>query len=406
MIGQMEGAGKLRKASPFAVAAVAVVLVFFVSYLALAGNGGQHMDLEGEWYLTEYAEGYYDDGEIVYDEYVKEDLKEFSVTFEEIGDGIYSMHQDDEEYVCVVNNGTMMTSGIDYYTSTSVLTEENGVITMAMILSDEVGVAIMKLERLDTGKGAQADLRSAPGEGNPSGLNEGDVFEAFIANQYTDEGIIDHLSENRALTVNRVESDIIFYNSHGDDISLDYAAVRISSNDWMAIADFGYGIVLIDMVHIEDGVIYTASYDNTGGDIELWQVCYGDASKAVKAPAKLSGKHYDGTFSAYGEMFGEILRTFEGELSISIDLIDPDTNVMEVTLYAPEGDSYMGAMIFPDASGYRFYMESVYENDGDMYWGYYIGTLSKDLKKITLLGTADNGSYSCMIFRNVLELAD
>lgn len=406
MTGHIEGAGKLRKASPFVVAVAAVVLVLFASFIVYNGNGGQQeMDLDGDWHLTAYAEGYYEEGNIVYEEYGPKDLPDMVATFETIGDGIYSMHLDDKEYICVANDNTMMTGGIEEFTSTSVLTKIGEAIVISSFLSDEAGVASMILERQDSEDRLQAESRDVLAE-ESYGLKEGGVYEAFIANQYTTDGIVDHLSENRSLTINRVEPGILFYNSHGDQTDLDFVAVRISLNDWMAISNYDYGTLLIDMVHIEDGVVYTASYDNTNGDIELWQVCYGDESKAVKVPSTLSGKRYEGTFNAYVEEDGEVLRSMDGEVAISFDLVDSSTNVTEVTLYTLEGDSYMGAMMFPNGSGYSFYMESVYDNSGETFWGYYIGTISKDLKKITLLGTADNADGTYMIFKNIFKLAE
>ena len=405
MTGHIDGAGKLRKASPLVVAVAAVVLVLFASFIVYNGNGGQQeMDLDGDWHLIAYAEGYYEEGNIVYEEYGPKDLPDKVATFETIGDGIYSMHLDDKEYICVANNNIMMTGGIDEFTSTSVLAKIGEMIVISSFLSDEAGVASMILERQDSEDRLQAELREVAEKSY--GLNEGGVYDAFIANQYTKDGVVDHLSENRSLTIYRIEPGIMFYNCSGDQTDLDFVAVRISLNDWMAISYYDLGTWLIDMVHIEDGVIYTASYDNTNGDIELWQVCYGDESKAVKVPSTLSGKRYEGTFNAYVEEDGEVLRSMDGELSIIFDLVDSSTNVMEVTLYTLEGDSYMGAMMFPNGSGYSFYMESVYDNSGETFWGYYIGTISKDLKKITLVGTADNADGTYMIFKNTFKLAE
>lgn len=62
-----------------------------------------------------------------------------------------------------------------------------------------------------------------------------------------------------------------------------------------------------------------------------------------------------------------------------------------VVLSTSQGDSHMGAMIFPYGSGYRFFMESVFDNNGETFWGYYVGTISKDHKRMTIIGSADNG---------------
>ena len=158
------------------------------------------------------------------------------------------------------------------------------------------------------------------------------------------------------------------------------------------------------MVHIEDGVIYTASYDAFSDGLELWQVCYGDATKAVKAPKDLLGKCYEGTYNAYVEKSGKVERSFEDKLSIEINMVDHDTNVMEIVLSTSQGDSHMGAIIFPYGSGYRFFMESVFDNNGETFWGYYVGTISKDHKRMTIIGSADNGMSTSMIFKNDLRL--
>ena len=233
MTGHIDGASKLRKASPFVVAVAAVVLVLFASFIVYNG-GQQEMDLDGDWHLIAYAEGYYEEGNIVYEEYGPKDLPDMVATFETIGDGIYSMHLDDKEYICVANNSTMMSGGIDEFTSTSVLTKIGDAIVVSSFLSDETGVASTILERQDSKGRLQAESRGVLAE-ESYGLNEGGVYEAFIANQYTKDGIVDHLSENRSLTINRVEPGILFYNSHGDQTDLDFVAVRISLNDWMAI---------------------------------------------------------------------------------------------------------------------------------------------------------------------------
>ncbi|WII08363.1 hypothetical protein PED39_03940 [Methanomassiliicoccales archaeon LGM-RCC1] len=405
MTEQIDNAGKLRKISPFAVTVAAVVLVLFASFIVYDG-GQKEMDLDGNWHLASYAEGYYDDdGSTVYETYDPKYLWDEVATFEEIGDGIYSMHLDGSEYICVANGNTMMTGGIWDFTNTSILTKIEDTIIVSSFLDGYIGVARMIFERQDPGDRLVAGSREASW-GDSYEFQEGDVYEAFIANQYTEDGIIDHLSENRYLTINGVKPGIMFYNSHGDQTDLDFVAVKVSPNDWMAISDYDSDTCLIDMVHIEDGVIYTASYDNTNGDIELWQVCYGDESKVVKAPSTLWGKRYEGTFNAYVEENGVVLRSMEDEVAITFDLVDSNTNVIEVTLFAPEGDSYFGAMLFPNESGYSFYMESVYDNNGETFWGYYFGTISKDLKKITIVGTADNAAGTYMIFNNVFKLAE
>ncbi len=67
MTEQIDNAGKLRKISPFAVTVAAVVLVLFASFIVYDG-GQKEMDLDGDWHLASYAEGYYDDdGSTVYE---------------------------------------------------------------------------------------------------------------------------------------------------------------------------------------------------------------------------------------------------------------------------------------------------------------------------------------------------
>lgn len=407
-----EGIGTALKASPYVVAAVAVVLVLIASYFVYneGGNEPPQRDIEGDWTLTSYIVGYYDtDGEPVYEE-VNDvtGYPETIVSVTEMEEGSYKLVTDGLEYVCVANNDALLTTNMWGHMVRNVLTERDGILTMSSFDMEVLGVVIMNFERPDQidGKSHDVTLLAPPeGQNHPPMPVAGEVYDAFLARQYTDSGLVDHLSENYTLTVTRAEPEILFYNSHSDTIDLDFISFKVSQNDWLSICDFDGNTTLIDMMHYENGVFYTTSYDNTSGSNELWQVCYGDQSKAVRTDLDVAGNVYSGHSTIYIQQEGQVIDQFESEVMIEIGGIDHSTNIMEMTLTSG-GITNMGSTVFKVGPDYRFYVESVFEYNGDTFWGYYMGTMSGDCKRIILIGIADSSVGTTMVFKNVLELSD
>lgn len=403
--------GAALKASPFAVAAVAVLLVLIASYFVYNDSGDEppKMDIEGDWVMSSYIVGYYSDGEPVYEEVNDlEGYPETIVTVTEMEDGTYKLVTDGLEYACVANNDILLTTGLWDHTVRNVLIERNGVLTISSFDMDVLGVVITNFERPDQ-KDSQPSGGPAP---IPPGKQDipfkpvaGEVYEAFIANQYTGHGLVDHLSDNYSLTIVRAEPEILFYNSHSDSIDLDFVSFKVSQNDWISICDFNGTITLIDMMHCENGVFYTMSYDNVSGSKELWQVCYGDPSKAVRTDLDIVGCVYEGYSTVCVQKDGQIVEQFDSDVAIEINGIDYSTNTMEMTLIAG-GITNMGSMVFKVGPEYRFYVESLFVYEGDTFWGYYVGTLSEDCKRLLLIGEADSNYGTTMVFTNVLELTE
>lgn len=396
------GVDKAKKASPYAIAVVAVVLVLFFSYLNYNGNGEPpETDMEGEWILTELHIGYMVDGEpqyMVFEQGAREGLMA-SVT--KTDEGRYLLQMDGLEYACVYLADTMLTSGIWEGAARSVITENDGVLTLTTVEETVAAVNVMKFERLQDA-GNKSPRTGAPNESGEA-PQEGDVYKAFIAGKYTLSGYEGRLSDNYELEILRVEPDIMFYNSHSDYKDLDYTAYRVGPNDWIGVCAYADYTILFDLVHYENGVFYSSSYDNVDGDVELWQVYYGDEQKALHFDLDINGNTYKGTSTVYKQLDGKIIGSSEGEVLLVVDGIDHKSNIMTLTL-SYGGIVDLAAMVVKGGSEYRFYAESVFNDDDETYWGYYIGTFSSDFRTLKLVGVAESEYGSEMIYYNELEL--
>lgn len=359
-------------------------------------------EIEGDWDVVSVTRGSYFDGEIFY---ADADLLIPTATFTEIDDGFYELELGDDKVICAKNKDIALSSSLESYGYTAFISGVGDNLTVSYLSED--GATVIKLER-DT----DSTMPLIPDDDDfiPPSLDNvpavGTVWDAVRFTQYTNEGPIDHLDENQYMTMDRVEDDMIFYTVDSDITTLYFVAIRISPADYVALADFGDGAILVDMVYFKEGLMYTSSFDNIESEEpELWSAVYGDASKMVIPELDLTGMQYYGREVAYIFDDNEIIGTTDVEITLTVDDQFDDMIVISTVSDDLEELAEWGGQMYDAGPFYRILVESrIVYNDVD-YYGYYICTLSKNLKELTVIGALDSG-YGGIVFKQVYDLLE
>jgi len=372
------------------VAAIAVVAIVFVTWLALPDMGKDTTDPEGDWILVDEAYGEYRGGDIYYSH--SDRTERMSISKCAGSEFSYLMESGDSKSLWVRDGDRMMTS--DYYddgdNNCAFMTIEKDVLHVTLACSTTATAMTFVREGASHSNLPEYDPI-------PSLMTPGTSLDAVSVLLITDE-VEDLTSDNYKFVVDRAESEMFFYRVVNDVSETRYFICVYCGHDmFVSTASYDARNYLFDFLRISDGVVYVQSYDDVGGN-RYWKAVYGDASKVEQIDFDLSEYTY------YGKEYATKLE--DNVVSVS-DTTDVRLNVLwqfndQIFIYTKTSESTSanwGGLIHKVKDGYESIVQAVIFLDDYEYLGVYIVHFSKDQKTITVYGTVgglDSENYAFM----------
>jgi len=268
-----------------AVAAVAVVIVLWASFIAFSDNedGPVEHQIAGEWSLVTVYEGGWMDGVPAYSE---DTTQKQHVTITPHEGDFYIFDNGDDKLYCSWDGYKMVTSGL--YGESDVIfimqVPKNDDFMMVSYFHDDNGtIEVYKRDGF---------VGEFPGLSIPLDLPDvGETLDTFKAKGYTPEGEIDY--GTCTLTMKAVDGRMMFYTvDYNEGGFFEYIGIYLGGSVFMSMGLYGDAHVY-DMSEYRGDVLYTATYNQNMDSI--WVSEFGDESKADYPDKDLEGCSYTGT---------------------------------------------------------------------------------------------------------------
>lgn len=381
----------------FPVLALAVVAVFFGSWVA--SGAGNSNDPTGEWELVMHEFGYYQDGEPVYiqtDDYLTASIERYQDS-----EDCYLLTMGGNTTLCTMCDGYMMT--LDAYGDETAypgyLYMERGKLIVKTV--SYLGVDVLTFKRTASGSDSMVDAQSAINT-DKNIPKVGTVLNGISATKISGDGVEDRTDLNYTLTVDRLESSMVFYTVTNDiDETFRFVATKAGSDYYMATAEYDSWNFIFDMVRFTDGVVYTTTFDKIG-EIAQYEVIYGDESKLKPVEADLKERVYVGSEKSYILDNGEVIDN--ESVDIRLYFVYQQGNMVQVfTMAGAENIGMWGGILYQSGDHYSMIVESIAIYHSEMFQGQYYCTFSEDMGTLEIHGALVTESGSSVVIHQTYQ---
>ena len=328
----------------------------------------------GEWYLIDTQVAYYDiDGEpyigtlnIVMD----------PIKVDKLEEGFYSVDLNGFTVVCASSYDTLITSDLDT-SETAFIATRGDSMTISFIYP--LTAKTMTFQRV----GTEPDY--IPPIQEPQASYDVAVLDAFRAVECTGTDVIDHLDRGYKLTVLLEQAPFVFYNVTCSEFSWNYVGMKVTKTDILATAQVNEYEYVEDMVHYENGIVYTTSYDGiNGNEPALWCVAYGDESKEDK-PYHFAGLAYEGYETSF--IYDDEAIIDSKTVAVEMEVLYQVGNLLIMKTETELGDvAYWGGAVYKDDVGYSMLIQSIAGHGSETFYGVYMCSFVKDISKVRVSG--------------------
>ena len=377
---------------------VAVVVVICV-WATYANNGGNNPeppysdDITGEWNVVRTETGSFSGDSTVYTTSAGTGI----ATIEKVDDGFYSFTFMRETTIFVRGDNVLLGTG-SHNSVHSIISIKGD--TLNLIYTTEADPVNVNVIRFD---------RTVPNDTNlpdqtESGLPDVDEsMKAYRVLRYTAEkGVEDHTYAGNTMTVVGKAGPFTYteekYVEDGQEYVLKYVCVNIRDNIYIA-AGMYETLYTLGMMYVQNGNVYNTTFSSSGMK-EIWMTAFGDKSKEEPV-LDLKGRHYAGTETSYITSGGKAKKV-ESDVTMKVsEQIDRDVIINTET---EGGPAIWCGNISKSGSEYLLNVQSYALFEGEIYSGYYICLLSKDLKTLKVFGCLCGENGSGAVFKQALSL--
>ena len=363
---------------------------FTVSTVMLDVNNDESRYV-GTWTLVGTQVGVYTNGKMTY----SEPDNSGRLTIERVpGGDFYKLTFHDTVSYCLLNEEHMVTTTIGEFVGNAFIKVLDD--RMSISILDKINNVAIVMQLVRTGSYAVVGMDTYPPDTGLGGFKMNKILYAFKAVEFSDKRTTDHMDRNYELTIERIEGDMVFYKVVSDADHITFVGIRIGDGDYLSIGDMGDRF-LIDMVRADDEVIYTTSYSNVDGDMEIWNVCYGDRSRVTPITANLDGLMLTGTEKEIISNNGSVLENTTQSVTARFEVMDE--NIIQISTVTENVQlAVWGAIVYDAGDVYVMTIESGATYNGVGYGGYYVCELSKNLDRMSVIGTLNGENGDSVVF--------
>ena len=363
---------------------------FTVSTVMLDVNNDESRYV-GSWTMVGTQVGVYSDGKISYSE---PDNSGRLIIEKVPGGDFYKLTFHDTVSYCLLNGEHMVTTTVGEFVGNAFIKVLDD--RMSISVLDKINNVAIVMQLVRTGSYAVVGMDTYPPDTGLGGFKMNKILYAFKAVEFSGKRTTDHMDRDYELTVERIEGDMVFYKvvSHTDYIT--FVGIRIGDGDYLSIGDMGDRF-LIDMVRADNEVIYTTSYSNVDGDMEIWNVCYGDRSHVTPITANLNGLKLIGTEKDIVSNKGTVLENMTVGVTALFEVLDE--NIVQISTVTENLQlAVWGAIVYDAGDVYVMTIDSDATYNGVEYDGYYVCELSKGLDRMSVIGTLNGENGDSVVF--------